>query len=307
MATTAQEVFNITMALIDEVTDSGIISPTETITYKAKTPSLLTLLQTELIKQGDFFGEYEISNSPISNLFGYQSEYDIKEFTGEEFIVEAEGSAKAYYFELDRAGTVYVEDYNGTWNTLETVITTYTPGGYTNYKGVVTPSIDATKSRLRFSGSYYYRTANRALFSVPFAVDADVPDYRPWIKKTMPVGFKSVNEIIIESTDNNYSKDASYKWEGRSNLYINYYFKGNIRIIYIPVPTPIAAMASTLQLDDVTCLTILPYGLAAHLMLEENAATASFFNGRFEELKSEASKPSPAQIEEIENFYGGFE
>lgn len=305
MATTAQQVFDIAMALIDEVTDSGVISPTETITYKAKTPSLLTLLQTELIKEGDLFSTYEISNSPITNLLGNATEYDIKEFEGNEFTIECDHSAKAYYFEADRVGTVYVEDYTTGWNILDTIITTFTPSGFTAYKGVVTPTIGSTRSRLRFSGSYYYRTINRALFSVPFALAADVPDYRCWIKKDMPTDFKSLNEMIVESQDQHYERDGSYKWEGRKSLYISYYFNGNIRILYRPIPVAITAIGATLQLDDVTAITILPYGLAAHLMLEENAATASFFNSRFEELKKDAKKAPPSSWAKIVDVYGG--
>lgn len=306
MATTAQQVFDITMALIDEVLDTGLISASDTIGYSAKSPSLLTILQAELIKQGDIYSTYEIGNKPVTNLLGLISEFDILAFEGTEFIREATGSVKAYYFEVDRVGIVYVEDYNGAWNTLATVPTTNTPDGFTAYKGVVTPSSGATKSRLRFTGSYYYRTVNRALFSVPFASASDVPVYRPWVKKTMPTDFKSVNEIIEEFPDRQYANTATYKWEGRRDLYINYYFVGNIRIIYRPVPAMITALTEPMQVDDVTARTVMPYGLAAHLMLEENSATASFFNGRYEELKTSASKQPPSATEMIGNLYGTF-
>lgn len=306
MATTAQQVFNITMALIDEVLDTGLISASDTATYSAKSPSILTLLQTELIKQGDIYSTYEISNKPITNLLGYTSEFDILAFEGTEFTREAVGSVQSYYFEVDRVGTVYVEDYNGAWNTLATVTTTNTPDGFTAYKGVVTPSSGATKSRLRFTGSYYYRTINRALFAIPFELEVDVPDYRPWIKKQMPTDFKSVNEIIEEFPDRQYSNTATYKWEGRRDLYVNYYFIGNIRIVYRPVPAMITALTDNMQVDDVTARTVMPYGLAAHLMLQENPSDASFFNGRYEDLKTIASKQPPSATEMIGNLYGTF-
>jgi hypothetical protein len=305
MATTAQQIFDITCALIDEVLDTGLISTADTVSYSAKTPSLLTLLQAELIKQGDIYSTYEISNNPVTNLLGYTSEFDILAFEGTEFIREANGSAKAYYFEVDRVGTVYVEDYNGAWNTLATVTTTNTPDGFTPYKGVVTPSSGATKSRLRFTGSYYYRTTNRALFGIPFAVEADVPDYRKWVRHQMPTDFKSVNEIVSEEKMS-YSKNASYKWEGKRDLFMDYYYDGNIRIIYRPIPSIITALTDTLQIDDVTCRTVLPYGLAAHLLLTENQDSASFFQQRFDELKKDASKKPPSPTEEITDVYGGF-
>lgn len=305
MATTAEEIFEITMDLIDERQDNGTLNESDVISYRVKTPGLLTLLQSELIKQGEVFSTYEISNEPVENLFGLNSGFDVISFNGDDFIREANSPAKAYYFEVDRVGTVYVEDYNGAWNTLATIETTNTPDGFTAYKGVVTPSSGATKSRLRFSGSYYYRTVNRALFSIPFASADDVPIYRPWVKKTMPDDFKSVSEIIDEECTS-YSQSAGYKWEGRRDLYIRYNYVGNIRIVYRPVPSLISDIEDVMQLDDVTCRTVVPYGLAAHLLLTENADAASFFQQRYEELKRDASKMPPATIESIANVYGSF-
>jgi hypothetical protein len=304
MAVTAQEVFEITMDLIDERLETGVISESDTKSYNVKTPGLLTLLQAELVKQGDIYSTYEISNKPIENILGFRSNFDIQAFEGEELTFEANKPAKAYYFEVDNDATVYVEDFNGAWNTLATINATPTKGGFTAYKGIVTPSNGATKSRLRFGGTYYYRTVNRSLFNVPLA-SSDVPDYRPWVKKQMPDDFKSVNEIIKEYADQ-YSQDASYKWEGKRDLYINYYYNGNIRIVYRPIPSVIATLTDTMQVDDITSRTIIPYGLAAHLLLTENPDSANYFQERYEELKYNATQPQPTSEEQITNLYGGF-
>jgi hypothetical protein len=304
VATTAQQVFDWTMDLIDERLNTGLISASDTISYNVKSPGILTLLQTELIKQGDVYSTYSISNYPVNNLLGQRSNFDIRPFEGTELTFVADGSAKAYYFEVDDDATVYVEDFNGAWNTLQTVNAAPTASGFTAYKGIVTPSSGAYKSRLRFGGTYYYRTVNRALFGVSFASASDVPDYRAWILKQMPSDFKSVDEIIQESVDE-YAINASYKWEGKRDLYMDYYFQGNLRIVYRPIPAVITALSDTLVLDDVTARMVLPFGLAAHLMLEENAATASYFNQRYEELKRQATKGPPSPTEKITDLYGG--
>jgi hypothetical protein len=302
IATTAQQVFDAAMDLVDERLDSGSISESDTVSYRVKAPGILTILQAELLKPGDIFSTYEISNKPVENLLG--DSFDVQAFEGDELTYECEGSAKAYYFEADRAGTVYVEDYNGAWNTLATV-TTSAGTGFTAYSGVVTASSGATRSRLRFGGTYYYRHVNRALFGVPFATAGDVPVYRAWVKKQMPTDFKSVDEII-EETAEEYNKAGGYKWEGKRDLYIPYSFNGNIRIIYRPVPSVISALTDTMQLDDVTCRTVVPYGLAAQLMLQDNAGIASFFQERYEELRSKEERTQPAAFEAIQNVYGGF-
>lgn len=305
MSTTAQQVFDIAMDLIEERLDTGLISESYTVSYKVLTPGILTILQAELIKPGEIFSTYEISNKPVDNLLG-NGHFDIRAFEGTELAFECEGSAKAYYFEVDNDATVYIEDYTNGWNTLATISPAPTVSGFTAYSGVVTPSIGATRSRLRFAGSYYYRCVNRALFGVPFASVSDVPVYRPWVKKQMPSDFKTMDEIIEESVDE-YTKSAGYKWEGRRDLYISYFFDGNIRIVYHPIPSMVAAITDTLQVDDVTARTVMPYALAAQLMLQENSDIASFFQQRFEEMKRGEEENQPASWESIENVYGGFD
>ena len=319
MSTTVEQVFNITMDLIDQRNDTGTLTETDVVGYRVKTFNILNLLQAELLKQGDVFSTYEISNKPVENKLGYNSGFTVEEFTGTDITYETNSSIKAYYFEADNIGTVYIEDYTGSWNTLATITTTATTSGFLPYKGIVTPTSGATSSRIRFSGTNYYRNVNRALFSVPFLSSTTVPDYRPWIKKEMPSDFRGVDQIVNEYVDlsNNtygqYTKEADYKWEGRNKLYINYFFDGNIRIVYYPVPTLLTFTGSgssdltqTLTVDDITARTVLPYGLAAHLMMTENSASASFFQQRFEELKFESTRQQASSSEQILNVYGGF-
>jgi hypothetical protein len=66
------------------------------------------------------------------------------------------------------------------------------------------------------------------------------------------------------------------------------------------VPTTITDPSNALLLDDRTCLTVLPYGLAAHLLLsEENDSKASFFNARYDELKGSI----PSSITTVQSVY----
>lgn len=304
MATTVQEVFEITMDIMDERLDSGVIDASDTALYKVKTPGILNILQAELLKQGEIYSTYSISNKPIENKLGFKSEFDIVNFEGTEQIYTAISPVKAYYFEVDDTATVYIEDYTSSWNTLATINAT-SISGFTAYKGLVTPTSGATISRIRFAGTYYYRHINRALFNVPFSSVSKIPDYRPWVKKTLPSDFKSVDEIINEYYERNYTKDANYKWEGRNQLYIDYYYDGNIRIMYKPIPIKLTATTDNVQVDDVTARTILPYGLAAHLLLSENTQSASFFQQRYEELKTLAGRQQASSAEQITDIYGG--
>ena len=72
-----------------------------------------------------------------------------------------------------------------------------------------------------------------------------------------------------------------------------------------PVCPPLESLDDTIGIDDVLAQTVLPYGLAAHLLLDENDNMASFFNQRYQELLARLGGSIPSQWESIGNAYGG--
>jgi len=50
--------------------------------------------------------------------------------------------------------------------------------------------------------------------------------------------------------------------------------------------------------------TVLPYGLAANLLVDENPTAASFFEQRYEELMKRYIRRMPAEFESIIDVYG---
>jgi len=301
MSTTVQQVMDISLAFLDEIDDTGQINSSD---YSAQTPRLCTVIQNELVSAGigDLYAKYEVSNKPFTNILGYTSNFDVKAFEGTDLTFEGLGQCKSYYFEIDRPGTVYVEDYTSGWNTLATITSTAT-GQFTAYKGVVTPTAGAVKSRLRFSGTYYYLCINRALFNIPFALAADVPIYAPWVKKTMPDDFKNVTQIINEYPERQYNKDSGYKWEGRNELYINYYYEGKVRIEYKPVPVTLTALTDTVQVDDLTATAVMPYGLAALLSTASDKSVTNYFEDKYAEAKARAVVKQPSGESNIADYY----
>lgn len=69
-----------------------------------------------------------------------------------------------------------------------------------------------------------------------------------------------------------------------------------------PVVEPIWDFEAQLPLDDFLAQTVLPYGLAAHLLLEESPERASFFQQRYEELIQKLGHP-PRNFERISDVY----
>lgn len=74
-----------------------------------------------------------------------------------------------------------------------------------------------------------------------------------------------------------------------------------------PVPTLIASLDDSIDMDDGICIGVLPYGLAAHLQFGEDNVRVSYNNQRYEELKASLARGMPQEFEAIEDVYGGWE
>lgn len=74
-----------------------------------------------------------------------------------------------------------------------------------------------------------------------------------------------------------------------------------------PIAAVIENFEADIQLDDYICQSVIPYGLAAHLLLDENPTAASFFQSRYEELRSLLARGLPQGSEDIIDLYGGIE
>lgn len=304
MSTTPQEIYDSAIDLIDQRDEDGNINISDNDIYKNKALNIINMGQRELYKLGDLYKTFEISNTPIANMFGMNAGFDIIPFTGTaDLPIECPGSAKAYYTEVDTPCTIYIEDYTGAWNTLATIVVPDTVTSFTSYKGIITPTSGATKSRIRYSSIYYGRTINRALFSYSFPVDR-IPDYRPWIKKVIPDDFKTIDQIINEYPDRQYTKDSAYKWEGRKDMYMNYYYVGNVRVIYRPVPIKVTSFTQTLEIDDVTAM-LLSYYLAQKLIIHDNIEISKYFETKYNQLKLETMVKGPMSETAIVDVYGG--
>ena len=71
-----------------------------------------------------------------------------------------------------------------------------------------------------------------------------------------------------------------------------------------PVLEPLENLYTEIDLDDYAAGTVLPYGLAAHLLLDENPTSANFFQQRYDELKMLLMRGMPSESEDITDLYG---
>ena len=73
-----------------------------------------------------------------------------------------------------------------------------------------------------------------------------------------------------------------------------------------PISTFIRSFEIPIYLDDYICQSVLPYGLAAHLLMQEDPTSANFFQQRYDELKAMLARGLPSESEDIVDVYGGY-
>lgn len=71
-----------------------------------------------------------------------------------------------------------------------------------------------------------------------------------------------------------------------------------------PMPAAIQSFTAPLPLDDFLAQSVMPYGLAAHLLLQEDPGAASFFQQRYEQLLARYGCRTPVESEDIMDIYG---
>lgn len=316
MSYTGTELFNMSVAILDELSDTGTIVDSQIKEYKYRAPYLLDLWQHEMAAHGDLYKTFEIDCFRKKNLLGDLSQMGIiKENNAESQAYSAVG-AYCFYLEADGDCTIaFTEggaDVSGTYSFNGGTETAFTgtisitvPAGTTSFlpiKGILTAT--GGNVTMTITGSYYFRHNNRALSPYKFATAANVPDFKPWYKVEMPSDFKSRSQIITEYPNWQYAENSpSIKWEGANELWVLFSYEGLIRIKYVPVPAKITALTQTLEIDDVAA-TSGAYYLAEHFaMADQNDALAARCKEKFRELKIESMIKSPLQPAEIKDVY----
>lgn len=301
----AQDLMNDARALIGEGNVEGVPISSDTgymKTLQTDGINFINMGLREVFEDSEYLKSFEISNDRIPNLLGDLSQFNKVDFTGEDKSYPELGvvGAKAYYFEVDSDATVYIEEYSGTWDILETInIVTDEPS---RNKGAITPTNVNYPIRIRFSGTTFYRHQNRCLFPYSFK---NIPDYRAWIPVTMPDDFASIDEVVCEKPVRQYGQDSDFKQEGFGELYINYFFDGTLRVIYNVQVTPITALTDSVILPNQIAREFVTNFVAARLCNKFNPVLTNYFEEKANELMFKAQSKGPSSEESITDVYFG--
>jgi len=293
---TANDVWEDIKGLFDRLSKKGVLTDEQTTKdLELRAIKFISKGQREMYYQGNYFEKFSYISKPHENELA--DNFDIKEFKGEDYATE-EANGQAYHFKVDNDATVKLQELIGdTWTDLQTISAT-SVNGWTTYKGTFTTS---RKVRLLFTGTYYYRYTNMAIWDIPFNTD-DVPDYDAWVKVDMPDDFMNLNNIVEESGQQ-YVNQGDRKFEGQKELYVSYDFDGEIRITYKPVPPVVTSLDDTLVLDDVHS-EVLAYYAAAKLAPFEQPELTSYFEDLFKEGMIRHNKPVQRGFSKNEDVYG---
>lgn len=266
--------------LINEYSNKGaIVSDTKNADYLLRFPDAAQSAQMEIATVKKIHAVYNFSQNAITPLGGRFSGFDEVQFLGDDYQNDVGQGAKAYYFEVDKQSTVYIEEETstGVWTNLSTITVPNTVTYFTAYKGLITPSVATNNVRLRFSGTYPYNIRNRALWAYTFASASEVPDYRPYVKYTLPTNAMEIKKIIQETENRQYGSLSDYFVEGKTTIVVNYYYVGSFRVEYFQYPTTIDSTtldSFDFELDK-EAQELIPYKMGGQAMLDDKE-TRSF-------------------------------
>lgn len=312
----AEDIFNKSIAIMDELSENGTITESDIAEYKHRAPYLLDMFQKEMAKSGDLYKTFEMNFIRKQNLLGDLNHMGvIKENNGTTDTYTASG-AYCFYLEIDGDCTItFVEDglpmtgkyifNDGEETEFEGTINIEVPEGTTSFlpvKGI----LDANGGNvvMKISGDYYFRHNNRALSPYKFKSAKDVPDYKPWIRIKMPDDFKSKTQIISEFTNWQYEEGGNHKWEGNNELYVSFSYEGLIRIKYVPIPKKIESLDQYLEIDEITAQAGAYYLAEQFAISDMNEELASVCRRKYRELKAESTIRMPLAPLEIKDVYG---
>jgi len=283
--------------LIIESIVNGIVVPSaRNNDYLLLHNTLANSAQIEIAQIKKIHAKYSITQNPIDNQLGKYQGFDIVQHLDTDITdMQATGS-RAYYFEVDNDATIYFEEYTGgAWVSIKTSISHVGVGGFTAYKGLLSPSSVVNDVRVRFGGNYPYNVRNRALYAYTFSSVANIPDYTPYVSYILPADFMELNKVVYRGDTNVYDNYMGYKWEGRKTIVLSYYDAGSFDILYFKYPTAItSASLDTVEFEvDAEAQQLIPLYVASKWVAEEKPTMSAIL---FNEYRLKLSQLSDVDV-----------
>lgn len=264
------------------------------------------LLQVNYLRPA--ISSYVINHKPMKNLV--EGGFNPIE-RSEDLIYEAE-NAKAYYFQADGIGRVYIERLNTGTNNWVMVDTFEMTGArrFTEYSGFIRAGKEFITGpvRLRFSGEYLYSVKNVAMYEHIYSDNAaDIPAYEAYTRYDMTA---LAEDFLTLSTppiteDEEYKKlSGDYDLEGGRVILLPYSVTGCFKVLYNRRPKELIAKGlaqddeDVIDLDEELC-SLLPVLIASFIWLEDEPDRAQYYYSQYQaragEILAREKNLSPVQ------------
>lgn len=293
-----KDIFNQAMAISDNIsTDGVLVSESDIIDYKIKTPSLINLGLAEIAQDIEVFDDITYQYRKMNNLLIDDIGFETYENNGSDLTFEADG-AKMYSFQVDMNCTVLIQEKIGqNYTTLEQL--DIVTDEFVTYKGEITPSDPNSTIRLVFSGEYSFLLKNIALFDKKIPMDR-LLDYDEYLRYTLPNDVLEIYQVITEDGET-YKNISDYKIEGIKTLILPREFEGSIKVIYKKI-IKVEKFEDELPINSVVA-TPLAYFLLGNLMIDENPVISGFAFGKYDEERFKIRQKTLAGNDIIQDVY----
>ena len=249
------------------------------------------LLQVNSIRPA--ISAYVINHKPMANLVKESTFSPIERSEDLSFEVT---DAKAYYFEADGNGTLYIErqdSASGAWVIIGSQELA-SARRFIPYKGFIKKDGSFTTGlvRLRFVGEFLYSVRNVAIYRHIYSNSAaDIPAYEPYTRydiSALVPDFLSLNSPPI-SEDAEYERlNQNYDVEGGKVILLPYSVEGCFKVLYKRKPQEIenTGLASedeaVIDLDEELC-SLLPILIASYVWVEDEPTMAEYYLSLYRE------------------------
>jgi hypothetical protein len=227
---------NYLLNLIDEYSKKGVdIAPSKNADYRTKFNQFLDSAQKYIAGIIKIPAVFTVTQNAVQNMEGLFNGFDIELILPDKPKVYTFTGCKSMYFEVDNVCTVVIK-VNGV--TIETISNTV-KRQFTAYKRL-TGATSTDTVEITFSSLYPFNKRNTGFYAYAFPLEADVPEYQPFLTYDMPSDFLEFDSIIIKSDPRIYQSYIAHKWENNKKIVLNYYDKGSFDIHYYRYPAYIA-------------------------------------------------------------------
>lgn len=292
---------NYFLNVIDEATKKGVdIAPSKNADYRNKFNYFLDSAQKYIAGIIQIPAVFTVTQNPIPNLIGLSQGFDmVQVLPGTDKVFTLTG-CKSCYFEMDNVGTATIK-ING--SLVETINNTV-KRSFTAYKRLIAAQSTDTVE-VRFTATYPFNIRNTGFYGYTFPLEADVPDYIPYVAVDMPSDFMAFDSVIIKSDPRIYESYIAHKWENNKKIVLNYYDKGSFDIHYFRYPadiSPTADDSTTLEVDEKAFeLVALQCGIMA--TAADNPALSSYLRSLYIEKIQNVSQQEQPIMNTVQTVY----